>query len=63
MSTTKSTKTTKKTNKPKLVIEEEAPKKMYTSISLFSGLGGDSLGMTQAGCKVIAYNEDRKSVV
>ena len=58
MSTTKSTKTTKKTNnKPKLIIEEEAPKKMYTAISLFSGLGGDSLGMTQAGCKVIAYNE------
>ena len=58
MSTTKNTKTTKKTNnKPKLIIEEEAPKKMYTAISLFSGLGGDSLGMTQAGCKVIAYNE------
>jgi DNA (cytosine-5)-methyltransferase 1 len=28
-----------------------------TAISLFSGLGGDSLGITQAGCKVIAYNE------
>lgn len=30
---------------------------VYTAISLFSGLGGDSLGITQAGCKVIAYNE------
>jgi DNA (cytosine-5)-methyltransferase 1 len=29
----------------------------YNAISLFSGLGGDSLGMTQAGCKLIAYNE------
>jgi DNA (cytosine-5)-methyltransferase 1 len=31
--------------------------KKYTAISLFSGLGGDCLGMTQAGCNVIAYNE------
>jgi DNA (cytosine-5)-methyltransferase 1 len=30
---------------------------MYTAISLFSGLGGDSLGLKQAGCSVIAYNE------
>ena len=29
----------------------------FTAISLFSGLGGDSLGLKQAGCKVIAYNE------
>jgi DNA (cytosine-5)-methyltransferase 1 len=29
----------------------------YTAISLFSGLGGDSLGLKQAGCYVIAYNE------
>jgi DNA (cytosine-5)-methyltransferase 1 len=29
----------------------------YNAISLFSGLGGDSLGMKQAGCKIIAYNE------
>lgn len=29
----------------------------YNAISLFSGLGGDSLGMTQAGCNLIAYNE------
>ena len=31
--------------------------KVYNAVSLFSGLGGDSLGMTQAGCKVIGYNE------
>jgi DNA (cytosine-5)-methyltransferase 1 len=29
----------------------------FTAISLFSGLGGDSLGLKQAGCKVVAYNE------
>jgi len=44
-----------KTSKKQLVIEEE--KNVYTAVSLFSGLGGDSLGMTQAGCKVIGYNE------
>jgi DNA (cytosine-5)-methyltransferase 1 len=32
-------------------------KTTFNAISLFSGLGGDSLGMTQAGCKIIAYNE------
>ena len=47
-----------KTSKKQLVIEEENnEKKVYTAVSLFSGLGGDSLGMTQAGCKVIGYNE------
>lgn len=35
----------------------KAKQTVYNSISLFSGLGGDSLGMTQAGCKIIAYNE------
>lgn len=34
---------------------------MYKAISLFSGAGGDSLGMTQAGCSVIAYNELNKT--
>ena len=29
----------------------------FNAISLFSGLGGDSLGITQAGCTIIAYNE------
>jgi len=37
-----------------------APKK-YTAISLFSGLGGDSLGLRLAGCEVIAYNEFKKT--
>ena len=30
---------------------------VYNAISLFSGLGGDSLGMKLAGCNVVAYNE------
>ena len=59
----------KKVSKKQLVIEEEVKveelievaeekvSKVYTAVSLFSGLGGDSLGMTQAGCKVIGYNE------
>jgi DNA (cytosine-5)-methyltransferase 1 len=29
----------------------------YNAISLFSGMGGDSLGMVQAGCNLVAYNE------
>ena len=29
----------------------------YTAMSLFSGMGGDSLGMQNAGCTIIAYNE------
>ena len=56
--------TTTITSEPKTITEsktitetKEPKKKEYTAISLFSGLGGDSLGMTQAGCKVIAYNE------
>lgn len=35
----------------------EMTTKTYNAISLFSGLGGDSLGMYQAGCNIIAYNE------
>lgn len=31
-----------------------------TAISLFSGMGGDTLGMEQAGVKVIAYSEKEK---
>jgi DNA (cytosine-5)-methyltransferase 1 len=34
---------------------------MPTAISLFSGMGGDSLGMKLAGCDVIAYNELKKT--
>ena len=44
------------TTKKKLIVEDDE-KKVYNAVSLFSGLGGDSLGMTQAGCKVIGYNE------
>ena len=28
-----------------------------TAISLFSGMGGDSLGMEQAGIEILAYSE------
>ena len=28
-----------------------------TAISLFSGMGGDSLGMKQAGIEILAYSE------
>ena len=45
-----------KTSKKKLIVEDDE-KKVYNAVSLFSGLGGDSLGMTQAGCKLIGYNE------
>jgi len=34
---------------------------MPTAISLFSGLGGDTYGLTQAGVNVIAYNEINKT--
>lgn len=50
----KKTKTTT-SKKQLLIVEEES--KVYNAVSLFSGLGGDALGMTQAGCKVIGYNE------
>ena len=39
----------------------EKPK--YRVLSLFSGAGGDSLGMTQAGCSLIAYNEFNERIV
>ena len=31
------------------------------AISLFSGMGGDTLGITDAGFKVVAYNENNKA--
>ena len=34
--------------------------KKLTAVSLFSGMGGDTLGMSQAGVKVIAYSEKEK---
>ncbi len=33
------------------------------AISLFSGMGGDSLGMKQAGFDVVAFNEFDKAAV
>ena len=33
------------------------------AISLFSGMGGDSLGMMNAGCKIIAFNEFDKHAI
>jgi DNA (cytosine-5)-methyltransferase 1 len=33
------------------------------AISLFSGMGGDSLGMMNAGCQVIAFNEFDKHAI
>lgn len=41
--------------------QAEVQKNKYTAISLFSGLGGDSLGLRLAGCDVIAYNEFKKT--
>ena len=34
-----------------------------TAISLFSGMGGDTLGLTQAGFDVIAFNEYEKAAI
>ena len=31
------------------------------AISLFSGMGGDTLGMINAGCNIIAFNEFDKT--
>ena len=33
-----------------------------TAISLFSGMGGDSLGMTSAGLRLVAYSEKEKFI-
>ena len=35
----------------------------FNAISLFSGLGGDSLGIEKAGGNVIAYNEYDKTAI
>ena len=35
----------------------------FNAISLFSGLGGDSLGIENAGGNVIAYNEYDKTAI
>ena len=52
MSSTKNTKIKMKTPRRKLVL-----KKKPTAMSLFSGMGGDTLGMEQAGIDVICYSE------
>ena len=46
----------KKTDKPISITIKKKPSQIK-AISLFSGLGGDSLGLKNAGCQVIAYNE------
>ena len=38
-------------------------KKPRLGISLFSGMGGDTLGIEMAGCRVIAFNEFNKSAI
>ena len=38
-------------------------KKHRLAISLFAGMGGDTLGMEMTGCKVIAFNEFNKSAI
>lgn len=38
-------------------------KKPRLAISLFSGMGGDTLGMEMAGCRVIAFNENNRSAI
>lgn len=38
-------------------------KKPRLAISLFSGMGGDTLGIEMAGCRVIAFNEFNKSAI
>ena len=38
-------------------ISNNTTSNQLTGMSLFSGMGGDTLGMEQAGVKVIAYNE------
>ena len=41
-------------------LSSENNNNQYTAISLFSGLGGDTLGLQNANCNVIAYNEINK---
>ena len=38
-------------------------KKQFTGISLFSGMGGDTLGMKNAGINVVAYSEYMKTLL
>ena len=56
----------KKLNQNKKIVHDntkmaQAPKP--TAISLFSGMGGDSLGIEKAGFRVIAFNEINKAAI
>lgn len=57
----KSSKSSKSSNtkntKSNVDTTKVAKKAKYTAMSLFSGMGGDSLGMKQAGVDVICYSE------
>ena len=41
----------------------QSPTRMTTAISLFSGCGGDTLGLEKAGFKVIAFNENKQVAI
>ena len=49
--------TERKETERKETEKKETEKPKYKSISLFSGLGGDSIGMKEGGCEIMAYNE------
>ena len=46
--------------KKKIIIVDKKPP---TAISLFSGMGGDSLGLKNAGFKIVAFNEFNKAAI
>lgn len=42
---------------------EQSSENSFTAISLFSGAGGDTLGLEQAGVRVVAFSEKNKDAV
>jgi DNA (cytosine-5)-methyltransferase 1 len=44
-----------------MITDKKNKKPKYTAISLFSGMGGDTLGMINAGLNVVAYSENNKA--
>ena len=44
----------------KEVVDKKMTNNTLNALSLFSGMGGDTLGIEQANCKVIAYSEINK---